>query len=160
MAFLIESWRYCMLSLNDYGRAGPGLHWPSLPFSHQSCWTNTHLQLLEHPKPQFQKQKRRELEGCILALRGKIFVAGEWSRGHTAWPRTRVLRLIRLEFKSIGLVTTQPHGLRQITNFSEHLFCFFIRKMEMTTGPLSEDYKREHCKAPSTGLGTKEALDK
>lgn len=32
--------------------------------------------------------------------------------------------------------------------------------MEMTTVPISEDYKREHYKAPSSEHGIKEALNK
>lgn len=59
----------------------------------------------------------------------------------------------------MGLATYQTRGPGQVTNCFEHMF-FLICKMEMTTVPISEDYKREHSKAPSTEHDTGEALDK
>lgn len=47
----------------------------------------------------------------------------------------------------------------QVRNFFEHKF-FLICKMEMTSVAISEDYKGEHYKAPSTEYGTGGALNK
>lgn len=64
----------------------------------------------------------------------------------------------RLQLKFTGSATYQPHGSGQVRNFFEHMF--LICKMEMTSVAISEDYKREHYKAPSTEYGRGGALYK
>lgn len=40
----------------------------------QNCWRDTHLQLLEHPKPHFQKQNSRELRNVFLPSGAKYLL--------------------------------------------------------------------------------------
>lgn len=62
-----------MLNHDKYSWSSVQAYTPPALFQ-QSYWMDTHLQLLEHSKPHFRKQKSRELEDVFLPSKAKYLL--------------------------------------------------------------------------------------